>query len=74
MEQTTNNNAEKVSQPVINSVAQPAPQVAAAPAENSALPNKNAAVPEYRLCLASDSTITEDAINAVLVRGANKEE
>ena len=72
------NNSEIIPQPTsVPSTAEPAPQVPQAPAAlavNPALPNKSASVPEFRQCMASDPTINEEAINAILARGVNKKE
>ena len=47
-----------------------ASQASSTPMSNELQPDKNVAVPKYACCMASDPTINDEAINAILSRTA----
>jgi hypothetical protein len=58
-------------QPVLKAeVMADAPKVSATPVSNALQPDKNVAVPKYGVCMASDPTVDETAINAVITKRA----
>jgi hypothetical protein len=61
--------AQKVPQPAPKTES---PKAMAAPTSSAVKPNKNADVPKYGSCMASDPRINEEEIDAILARGAKK--
>ena len=51
----------------------PVPQAMAAPLTNSALPNKNAPVPKYSQCMASDPTVSANVLKWIESQEAEQE-